>query len=168
LIAEKLLPSFLVSADQPKVGISYSFALQPAPDARQLPSCISKVNCGRLLWGFHDGDNSGFYIRMVLQAWNLHRLPLKQAATTKAINVLIFLFSFLKATAPGSGLRRKAVTESGFDSKRPRSLKRAPVFAWLVGRELDSNLPRDVGVFSAADAPIPRSVAIADRFQIRV
>jgi hypothetical protein len=52
------------------VGISCSFALQPAHDARQLPSCRYHVNCARLLWGSHDGDNSQFYIGMVSRAWN--------------------------------------------------------------------------------------------------
>jgi hypothetical protein len=37
------------------------------------------INCARLLQGSHDGDNSGFYFGMELQAWNLYRLPLSGA-----------------------------------------------------------------------------------------
>jgi hypothetical protein len=48
-------------------------------DAHQLSSCRYHFNCARLLRGSHDGDNSGFYIGMVLRAWNLYRLPLSGA-----------------------------------------------------------------------------------------
>jgi len=61
------------------VGIGCSFALQPAHDAPQLPSCRYHVNCARLLRGSHDGNNSQFNSGMVLRAWNSSRLPLSGA-----------------------------------------------------------------------------------------
>jgi hypothetical protein len=88
------------------VRISCSSALQPAHNARQLPSCRYHVNCARLLQGSHDGDNSGFYIGTALRAWNLRRLP--RFGATCAIRC-------------GAGNRRRPGREAGADSRNQRA-----------------------------------------------
>ena len=48
------------------MGTSWNFASQPRPNARKLPSYEYRDYCFRPLWGSHDGDNSRFYIVLVL------------------------------------------------------------------------------------------------------